>query len=289
MPDLPPIEIDPKTFLRDHCALPALPRLLSQIQGLIHSEDVTTGKVEKLVSVDPALVAQILKVVNSAYYALPKRIIKLRYAIDFLGLNEIYRMILSLYVVNTLSIEERGELNRFWHHSYYTALCTKHLSRQFKIRVPPDELWSASILHDVGKLVYLKFFPDHYAAIRNYRDETGCLFSQAEEQFPFPTSGFLGTLLCDHWNLPEKVKVACESHGLVDLRNTTGDSVSARFIRLICQGNLIAVLAAEMLNDETRLEVTDALRDSLACSQEAFESLMEEIRGLADEVAAMGS
>ncbi len=47
----------------------------------------------ELISDEPALVAQILKVVNSSYYSLPREITELRFAIAFLGLNEIYRMV----------------------------------------------------------------------------------------------------------------------------------------------------------------------------------------------------
>jgi len=36
--ELGPIEIDQKTFLRDHCALPALPKLVSQIQEIMQSD-----------------------------------------------------------------------------------------------------------------------------------------------------------------------------------------------------------------------------------------------------------
>ena len=282
--ELPPIEIDQSTFLRDHCSLPALPELVIRVQELIQSEMVTTEKVEKLISMEPSLVAHLLRVVNSAYYALPRQVVRVKYAIDFIGLNEVYRIVLSMFVVNTLAVKEKDELNEFWYHSYYTALCTKRLAKKFDPRVPEDELWSGSILHDIGKLVYLKFFPDHYKAIKRYRIDQGCLYSQAEEHFPFPTSSYLGTLLCDHWKLPGKIRVACESHGLLDLQEVTGDSDSARFIRLICLGNLAAILAHEDLGAQTQVSVSEVVRESLGCSESQFRALMEELKALQSEV-----
>ena len=104
MTALDPIEFDPKTFFRKHFALPALPEVVSKIQGLIQSDNASMKQVAELVSGEPALVAQVLKVVNSAYYGLPMEIKDVKSAIVFLGLNEIYRMVLSVSVVNSDSI-----------------------------------------------------------------------------------------------------------------------------------------------------------------------------------------
>ena len=87
MDKLAPIEIDPKTFLRQHCTLPALPEVITQVQEMIHKDNVDIEKVIELISGDPALVAQVLKVVNSSYYGLPREIAEVRFAIAFLGIN----------------------------------------------------------------------------------------------------------------------------------------------------------------------------------------------------------
>jgi len=196
-------------------------------------------------------------------------------------------MILSLYVVNSLAVKEKAYLDEFWSHSYYTALCSKYLVKKYEPRISSDDIWSAAILHDIGKLVYLKFFPDHFKAIKQFQKENACLFSQAENNFPFPTSSFLGALLCDHWKLPDKVKVACESHGMMDLKNLQGNSVSTRFIKIICLGNLTAVLVKEDLNQETIDELTAMISTALNCPEPEFLSLMEEIRSFKDEVKNM--
>ena len=87
---LTPIEIDPKTFLRQHCTLPALPAVVGEIQSLIHDADVDMKKVAELINSDPAILAQVLKIVNSAYYGLPREVTNVQFAIAFLGLNEVY-------------------------------------------------------------------------------------------------------------------------------------------------------------------------------------------------------
>jgi HD-like signal output (HDOD) protein len=267
---LEPIEIDPGTFLSSHCSLPSLPAYAHRIQEMIHGDDVDIKSITDVISGEPALVAGILKVVNSSYYSLPREISDLRFAIAFLGLNEVYRMVLSLIVIQSLDVGKHEEVRRYWFHSFYTALCTKKLAAKYERHLAFDELWSPAILHDIGKLVYLKFFPDHYSAMAEYCRENGCLFADAEAHFSVPTTSLLGTLLCDHWQLPERVKTACAWHRLPDLRNSDADSPGDMFKRMICLGNLTAILSAESLNETVRQEVADTIMAAMSWTEAEF-------------------
>ncbi|MCJ7539161.1 MAG: HDOD domain-containing protein, partial [Desulfobacterales bacterium] len=97
---LKPIEIDPKTFLREHCSLPALPEAVIRIQGMMQDEGTDSAMVAKIMSGDPALVAQVLTVINSAYYSLPKTTSNVKYAVAYLGLGVIQRIVISVGVVS---------------------------------------------------------------------------------------------------------------------------------------------------------------------------------------------
>ena len=71
---------------------------------MVRDENVVIEKVADLIGSDPALLAQTLKIVNSAYYGLPREVTRPQMAIAFLGLSEVYRMVLSLSVINTVSV-----------------------------------------------------------------------------------------------------------------------------------------------------------------------------------------
>jgi len=281
---LDPIVIDETKFLRDHCTLPALPKLVSQIQEIMHSEDMHIAETAELISGDPALVAQILKVVNSAYYALPREVADVKFAIAYLGLNEVYRVVLSISAVDTLGIKAEKELSEFWFHSFFSALCSKYLAKKYKSLFSTEDLWSATILHDIGKLVYLKFFPAHYKALKTYSKKQGCLFSESERHFSLPSSAYLGTLLCGHWRLPLKIKEACKSHTLHDLLAIDDDSSSGQFNKMICVANLIAILANNDLSTATKENLSKAIMNSLECTEQDFLVLMGDIYELRIEV-----
>jgi HD-like signal output (HDOD) protein len=274
---LTPIDIDPETFLRDHCSLPALPEIVYKLQHEIQGQQARVSDVADLINTDPALLTQVLKVVNSAYYGLPKEVFNVKYAIAFLGLYEIYRMVLSLSVVNTLAIDEKQELNDFWLHSFHTALCTKYLARQYQAHLPFDEFWVPAILHDIGKLVYLKFFPVHYKTMKAYCQENGCLFTEAENHFSLPKSSYFGTMLCDRWRLPDKARRACECHSFFDLVAENSCQSLKRFDRLITLGNLCSVICTNGLRNKARKKLEETIMEGLGCSKEAFLLMMGDI------------
>ena len=284
MTALDPIEFDPETFFRKHFALPALPEVVSKIQGLIQSDNASMKQVAELVSGEPALVAQVLKVVNSAYYGLPMEIKDVKSAIIFLGLNEIYRMVLSVSVVNTLAIHEKDELDRFWFHSFYTALCTRYLAKKHGRHLPHEELWSAAILHDIGKLIYLKFFRDHYKTLTRFCREKGCLFSEAERHFSLPSSASLGAALCEYWRLPDYIRRSCEIHTLKDFSDIDPSDQAGRFQLIISLGNLLTVLSIDELNETTKREISSSIMTALEYNEPQFLTMMGDIYDLRIEV-----
>ena len=270
-----PIEIDSKTFLREHCSLPALPEAVIRIQGIMQDEGTDSAMVAQIISGDPSLVAQVLAVVNSAYYSLPKTTSNLKYAVAYLGLSVIQRIVISVGVINTIGIKGKKELTNYWDHSFTTALTTKYLAKKFYSYLDPEELWTASILHDIGKLVYIKFFPEHYEELTQYCEKTGCLFSEAEDYYKLPASAYLGSLLCHHWRLPSKVEDACKYHNLSHISKQGSD-----FQTIIVLGNLLALLASGGLNESCKNRIKKVVENILELTPDNFISTMADIYNL---------
>ena len=180
-------------------------------------------------------------------------------------------------MINSIGVKENGELKDYWRHSFHVAICSKYLAKKYEPHLDFEELWSASLLHDIGKLVYFKFFPEHYRALLASAREAGGLFSESEERLGMPASSDLGVLLCDHWRLPVKVRDACETHTLKDLFSIEGDGPSEAFRRIICLGNLLALLAADDLGEEKKAEIEKSVRDALGADEQEFLLIMGDV------------
>lgn len=268
MPVLSEIQIDPATFLYEHCALPVLPEILVKLQHSLQGEEVDIDEVVYLIHSEPAMAAQVLKVVNSAYFGLPRRIGEIKMAVAYLGIKEINHILLTLWVRNTLETPDRAAFEEIWFHSIYTAFWADHLAKIFEPHLSLGELWAAAVLHDVGKLVYLKFFPDHFKALWDDSETHGRLFSESERVMGMPASSYMGILLCDRWRLPRHIKEACASHTLSDVKQA-GQSLSP-MTRIIALSNLIAVLTRDPLRVEIQEALAEAVKDAFELTHPDF-------------------
>ncbi len=281
---LPPIEITSDELFQSHNKLPPLPQILTRIHEIMRDENVNVNEISKLVSVDVALTAQILKIVNSAYYGLRKEISDLKIAIAFLGINEIYRIVLSLSVIKSLDAGTENDIKQFWYRSYYAALCIKLLATKYSRYLDRDELWSAALLHDIGSLVYLKFYPDHYHAIIKESEEKGLLYSEIENELNIPSSSTFGSLVCTYWKLPDSIKLACENHTLDIIDHISDADSKADFKRIICVGSLCAQFSTRQLDKKVNQRLAKTIMAVLEIDDHEFLLLIGEIRDLQQEV-----
>jgi len=274
---LEPIKIDPGTFLKKHNVLPALPEAINEIRKIVFSENVSIRKIVDIIQKDPGLVAQILKIVNSAYYSVPREVKDINLAVAYLGINEVYRIVISVYVLDALSSDNKHAFHKIWYHSNYTALTAKFLAKKYEPLLNSNDIWVHSILHDIGKLIYLNFFPGHFKALEVYCNNKGALIREAEDFYNLPHNSYFGELLCVHWGLPEDIKETCSAHDLSDLTKIDLSTEIGRIRRIVTIGNLMSILATEKLRKSVKEEISAAVQKSLGCSESEFLLMMGKV------------
>ncbi len=283
MQNLSKIVIDPETFLKHHNTLPPLPEIVMNIQQIIVSENANINNISSLIARDPALTAQVLKTVNSAFYGFKNEVTDIKFAVAYLGIHEIYNMVLSYSVVQTLNVRDSKMLDIFWSHSIFSALCGRFLAKKFEPLIAPEKIWIGALLHDIGKLVYYKFFPDHYQFLTEQAKINGELYSDIEKKYPIPPSHSLGAILCKRWNLPAMIGDACEAHTF-----DSGDGMSDKTIndykKIIYGADLMAVLAGGELSDETKKKIFKKFTNVFCTSEGELLELMANIYDLKLEV-----
>ncbi len=284
---LTPIEIDPKTFLYKHSVLPALPKVLTRFQEAVKSDDVSISRVVNIISSDPGIVAEVLKVVNSAYYSLPRDVSRIDMAVAYLGIQEVHNIVLASSVVNTFGFSDPCAFKQLWHHSLYTALCARYLANRYERHIALSDLWAPALLHDVGKMVYLKFFPDHFNALRQFAEDNGCLYSEAEKEHGVPSSAYLGGLLCERWRLPRKIKDVCKMEEAEALAQLCAGRGFQPLQRIVMLANLTAVLTADRLQKDKQLALSDTIMQAFDLTEAEFLVLMGAISDLKFEADRM--
>lgn len=234
--------------------LPSLPRLYQELVNALKAPDITIKEVGKIISQDIGITAKILKLVNSAYFGLPRRISDPAQAVSYLGLDVIKAIVLS---VQTFSQFEHTSLKhlsleRLISHSLQTG----NLARQIALEHSGDPAiandgFLAGLLHDVGKIILAQQFPDLYDQAVLLSKSQNCPIWEAEEAVLGGSHAEVGAYLIGLWGLSEQIVIAIAFH------HYPSKSVPEGF------NALTAVHVANALADETNAPPNDDLPPQL--------------------------
>jgi putative nucleotidyltransferase with HDIG domain len=181
-------------------------------------------------------------------------------------------------IMNGLTPAEPEQFDRFWYHAFHTALSAKAICRSLARSVDPEQLHVAALLHDVGKLVYLKFFPEPYQELSRHCLSQADMMVDAEEQLGLTSHVELGTTLADRWSMPSAVKQACAFHELRDLKRLNDERAdNADELKVLCAANLLSNLSTRKLAAELKTEIRAEVLRALDCNEGGFLLLMGEL------------
>ena|GEM_PF-560253 len=277
---LPPIRFDPEKLKNRSANFPPLPELIHRLLREVNDPRGSIGEMANMISTDAAMSSHILKVVNSAYYSLPRRVGDLKFAIAYLGLREISSIVLAMSVIKALAPGREGDLQDFWRHSYLTALASSRISRELGPIAESDHLYSSALLMNIGRLFYLRFYPKHYSALLSHCETHQNLMCHAEKHFDVPSNGLFGAFICEHWRLPQAIARSCQLHDLRTLKTCSPKGEADPFELLMTTSNHFATLCLYDLAPQLQMEIVSNLRRVLDYDEDQFTLMMGDVHHL---------
>jgi HD-like signal output (HDOD) protein/CheY-like chemotaxis protein len=150
-------------------ALPTLPAVYDELVTAVSSPDVDLDDVAQIVASDVATSAELLKLVNSAFFGLPREVYSVLDAVRLLGTDNIQALVLasSLFRVNdalawVLDVQELRE------QSLRRAAIARAIARHEKWTTRARDVAVLScMLRDVGLLVLTEGRPDAAAQLQS--------------------------------------------------------------------------------------------------------------------------
>ncbi len=144
-------------------AMPAFPKSVQRVLELTRDVNSMPKDLVEVINKDPVLTVKILKVVNSAYYSLPKQITSVGHAVVYLGFNTIKNLALSIAAIGMLPASNDAGFDgqQYLLHSLTTAAIAKQLAQRVDDADPAD-CFIAGLLHDFGKVVLAQFMPHEF-------------------------------------------------------------------------------------------------------------------------------
>ncbi|MDA8217045.1 MAG: HDOD domain-containing protein [Dehalococcoidales bacterium] len=198
---------------RDLPHLLPLPEAVLRAIELMNERNARTGKIAAAIEADQALAARVLQMANSAYYALPRRIVSVEEALVRIGHTSTKELLYSAAAWHGIErIRNRRGLSTqdLWRHSLGTALCSRILAKRGG-GLRADEAYMVGLLHDLGQLAIAQHAPEQMKAILELAG-AGVTLWEAEARLLGFDHAEVGARLLTAWRLPEPVVEAVRWH-----------------------------------------------------------------------------
>lgn len=190
--------------------IPLLSHSSSLLLQMMSDENYSIEKVEEIVSRDNVLTAKILKIVNSAAFALSRKITTVREAIPYLGTRLIQSLALSSSAKEVFGKKLSGYCaeneESLWAHSLKTAVASRQIADYCKSDIKKETAFTCGILHDIGKSVISSYIISENRVediIAEIQENPNADFLSLEERYVGMNHSQAGYLLSKHWELPE--------------------------------------------------------------------------------------
>ncbi|EFQ23635.1 HDOD domain-containing protein [Aminomonas paucivorans] len=194
--------------------IPSLPQFVIDTLKKLDDPKSSAQDVADKLSRDEGLVLRILRLANSAYYGLPRRITGVSEAISLLGFKTVKSIVLAASVYKFMDGSftgyalDRGEL---WKHSLSVAFASRYLAKKIK-GLDDEEAYVAGMVHDIGKIVLNDYVRFGYGIIAKLVEDDQVPFMDAERQVLGFDHAQVGGLIMEQWNLPETYMLAARYH-----------------------------------------------------------------------------
>jgi putative nucleotidyltransferase with HDIG domain len=194
--------------------LPSLPATVTNVMSVIANPESSGDDLVNAILPDQAMCATILKIANSAFFGIPREVASMDKAVNVLGFNEVYNIVLGKAVFNSfqkINQTNKKVIDAFWQHAFHCGLTAKIIAEDLKC--PPSELFIGGLIHDIGKLIFFMSQPSSYLPILEMENIGYFLNCSKAEQHQFNVDhGTVGLHLLTRWMFPERLLNAVGYH-----------------------------------------------------------------------------
>ncbi len=200
-----------RTALKRVKDLGAMPAVVQKILVLTDKPDVEVPELDKAVSADPAMAAQLLRFVNSAALGAVSKLSRVRDAIGRIGIKGLRNVALASVMVDRFKGQDRSAMRRLWMHSVLTAQWAQALAKATGRPAIAEDAFIAGLVHNVGETLLRQFFPDSVAKV-DAAVQSGRRREEAEQEVYGQSHADLGAYLCESWSFPTPITQAVAWH-----------------------------------------------------------------------------
>ncbi len=222
-------------------AFPAMPATATKLLALLDDPEVSFSQIEEIIRYDPGLTANILKLTNSAYFGIPLKVSSVRQAMTLLGWKRLVQLVMTLCMSTLMNKPVPGydlPQGELWRHSIAVSIAAENIVKMLGLP-DVDEVFTAALLHDVGKLILGGFVKKDLEFIEDMVAK-GFSFDVAEHIILGTDHAEVGSHILKQWSFPDELINAvgwhhnpesCENYcmlsDIVHIANNLGQMIGA--------------------------------------------------------------
>lgn len=212
--------------------MPPLPTSVGKVMEICQNPATSPNDLNRIISLDPVLLAKVMKLINSAYYGISGEVTSLVRAIIMLGLNTVKNLAVSTAVLAAVGKDSSKaavlNMEGFWLHSLCVGVTAKLIARMRKVDPKEQETYFiCGLLHDMGKIPLNNKAPESLLAALQTADAYRLPLFQAERKALDFTHNEAGSLIMLNWKLGEDIlDCALYHHNPLEYTGPHGDLVN---------------------------------------------------------------
>lgn len=188
-----------------------LPLVARKIMQVIENPKSTAGDLEEVIKSDQALTIKILKIANSSFYGLLRKVNTLQRAILVVGFKAIKDIAVSTAILNMYRSSDPYSI-KLWEQAIASGIAARLVSLEFE-NSETEEAFVGGLLHSIGKVLFVRAYPNELKNIRQAMEKDPTLDELDLEKQAF---GFAhthaGGQLAKNWNLSSTLEAVIRYH-----------------------------------------------------------------------------
>ncbi len=194
--------------------LPPFSMVIQRALQLIEDPNSSAQQVVEVIQYDQSITFEVLKVCNSAYFGLKRKVRSLKEALIMIGFDQLLQIVLSqesskIFLKDCSGYDlQHGDL---WRHSVSCALLSKIICKHVN-EIRANAIFTAALLHDIGKMVLHRYVRNYFEEIRLLIEQKALSFPEAEKAILGIDHAELGGMIMEKWSLPEEIIFAVRYH-----------------------------------------------------------------------------
>jgi HD-like signal output (HDOD) protein len=191
--------------------IPARPENYTALSARLADPNAKSSEFVALISHDLALTANLLRIVNSAFFGLSRRVTSVESAIAYLGTATLRSLLLATAVTTALGPRAREWGYDLTGNEAHSLLSANLATRFFSDKQKREDAFMAALLQNIGELLLVASAPKSALGAFAHAKANSVSLDIAERELKVVSHAQLGAYLLGAWGLPFAI-VECIAH-----------------------------------------------------------------------------